>query len=125
MSVVLALLAVLQGAPAGEAALHEALGDRVASAPVPCIRARFLGPSRIIDRTAIIYKSAGSRLWVQRPEQGAESLRSGDTIVSRSSIGSLCRTDTADLVDQGTRIRTGFVTFGVFVPYDRPRRRKP
>jgi hypothetical protein len=123
MAMMLALAIAAQAVPDGEAALEAMLAGRVEGAPLTCVSPRSLRGSRIVDGTAIIYEGNGSRLYVQRPTQGAEQLRSGDTIVSRSTIGSLCRTDIADLVDRSTRIRTGFVTFGRFVPYDKPKRR--
>jgi hypothetical protein len=104
----------------GEAALQQLLAGRVAGKPVSCLSLPQLGSSQVIDGTAIVYRS-GSRLYVNRPEGGAESLRSDNILVTRTSIGMLCNVDTVDLMDRSSRAWTGFVRLGDFVPYDRPR----
>ena len=119
LGTVMFLLAAAQG----DAALATAIAGRTAGPPTTCIQPRFIRRSRVIDGTAIIYEMSPTRWYVQRPAEGAEQLRSGDVIVSRSPTASLCRHDTADLQDSATRTRTGFVVFDAFVPYDRKKGR--
>ena len=101
-----------------EAALANALRDRVAGEPVHCIDLHRIHSSRIIDRTAILY-DAGSVIYVNRPANGAESLTQWDTMVTRTPSTQLCNVDTVTMLDQGSRMFTGVVFLGDFVPYRR------
>jgi hypothetical protein len=101
-----------------EAALANALRGRVAGEPVQCIDLHRIRNSRIIDRTAIIY-DAGSVLYVNRPDNGAEELNDWDTMVTRTSSSQLCNVDTVTMVDRTSHSFTGVVFLGDFVPYRR------
>lgn len=105
----------------GETRLQKLLEGRVAGAPVSCVSLSRLGSSEVIDRTAIVYHS-GSRLYVNRPDNGAESLRSDDVMVTRTATGELCDVDTITMVDPSSHMLTGVVMLGHFVPYDRVRK---
>jgi hypothetical protein len=118
---------LLVTAPAGaaprlgpEAKLAKALEGRVAGEPVNCINLSRVLRSRIIDGTAILY-DAGSTIYVNRPRAGQESLDQWDTLVTRSFTSQLCRTDVVHLYDSTSRISTGSVFLGEFVPYRRVR----
>ena len=100
-----------------EARLAKALEGRVAGKPVDCINLRDIQSSEIIDRTAILYRTSGGRLYVNRPQIGAESLERDDILVVRTWDSRLCSIDTIRLVDQGSRFERGFVGLGSFVPY--------
>ena len=101
-----------------EAELARALDGRVAGEPVDCIDLRRVRSSRIVSDTAIIY-DAGSTIYVNRPDSGAESLDQWDTLVTRLHSSRLCSIDTVRLVDTSSRMTTGVVFLGEFVPYRR------
>jgi len=101
-----------------EAELARALEGRVAGAPVHCIDLHRVRSSRIITDTAIIY-DAGRVLYVNRPENGADELNQRDTLVTRTPSTRLCNIDTVTMIDPHTRVTTGLVFLGEFVPYRR------
>ena len=104
-----------------EAELAREVEGRVAGAPVDCIDLHRVRSTRIIDDTAIVY-DAGSTVYVNRPRSGAESLDRWDTLLTRMrGTDRLCSIDTVELVDTSTRMMTGLVFLGDFVPYTRPR----
>ena len=105
----------------GEAALQELLAGRVAGKPERCVSLLRLGSSQVIDGTAIVYHSAGSRIYVNRPKNDASSLKSDDIMVTRTSNAELCDIDTVEMVDRNSHALTGLVMLGDFVPYDRVR----
>ncbi len=77
--------------------------------------------SRIVPGAAIIY-DAGSTIYVNRPRGGAETMDQWDIQVNRLWGGSrLCSIDTVQLIDQGSRMYSGTVFLGEFVPYRRVR----
>lgn len=100
----------------GEAALTKVLAGRVPGKPVNCISQLATRSSQIYDGTAIVY-DAGRTLYVNRPPSGAESLRTGDILLSRTYSDQLCSLDTIRLLDQGSHFERGFVGLGQFVPY--------
>ena len=106
--------------PDPEAALANALRDRVAGEPVQCIDLHRIHGSRIIDGTAILY-DAGSVIYVNRPTNGAEELTQWDTMVTRTSTSQLCNVDTVTMIDRGSQTFSGVVFLGDFVPYRRVR----
>ena len=102
-----------------EARLDRVLEGRVAGKPVNCINLRDIQSSQIIDRTAIVY-SVGSKLYVNRPRIGANSLDRDDILLTRTSTSQLCSIDTVRLIDRGGMFPRGFVSLGEFVPYAKP-----
>ena len=103
-----------------EAQLAEALDGRVAGEPVDCIDLHRIRNTRIINDTAILY-DAGRTIYVNRPRAGADSLDRWDTIVTRLHSPRLCSIDTVQMIDPNSRILSGIVFLGEFVPYRRPR----
>ena len=101
-----------------EAELARVLKGRTAGSPVDCISLRRVRSSRIIDDTAIVY-DAGGTIYVNRPRAGAESLDRWDTLVTKLYSDRLCSIDTVRLYDSTSRMETGFVFLGEFVPYRR------
>ena len=122
-SAVLLTAGPVQAAPrlAPEARLARALEGRVAGEPVDCIDLRRVSSSQIIEDTAILY-DAGSTIYVNRPRMGRESLDRWETLVTRTHSSNLCSVDTVHLYDPSSRISTGFVFLGEFVPYRKPPR---
>jgi hypothetical protein len=103
----------------GEEQLAKLLEGRVAGAPVNCITMRNIGPSTVIDKTAIVYGS-GRTVYVQRPRIGATSLDSDDILVTQLTTSQLCSIDTVQLRDRNGHFWRGFVGLDKFVPYTRP-----
>ena len=101
-----------------EGELSRALQGRVAGEPVHCIDLHRIRNSRIIDGTAILY-DAGSVIYVNRPDNGADQLNRWDTMVTRTSTSQLCDVDTVTMVDRASHSFTGVVFLGDFVPYRR------
>lgn len=120
-SLVLATAAA-EAAPklSGEAKLAREIEGRVAGEPVNCLPFHRIRSSRIIDDTAIVY-DAGSTLYVNRPRAGRDSLDRWDTLVTRTFGSQLCSSDVVHLYDSGSRIQTGMVFLGDFVPYRKPK----
>lgn len=108
-----------QAAPDREAELERALAGRVAGEPVQCIDLHRVQSSRVITDTAILYR-AGSTIYVNRPDSGADSLSRNDTMVTRLfGTNRLCDIDTVTMVDPVSGTFTGIVFLGEFVPYRR------
>ena len=101
-----------------EAELAQAVAGRVAGEPVDCIDMHRVRSSHIIPGTAIIYDMGGV-LYVNRPRGGAESMDQWDIMVNRLWSSELCSIDTVQLIDQGSRMYSGTVFLGEFVPYRR------
>ena len=103
-----------------EEELARAIQGRVAEAPVQCIDLHRVRSSRIINGTAIVY-DAGSVIYVNRPENGADQLNQWDTMVTRTPTTRLCSVDTVTMIDRASQNFTGVVFLGDFVPYRRVR----
>ena len=111
--------AAAQAMPADhEAELARRLAGRVAGEPVQCIDLHRARSSQIINGTAIIW-DAGGTLYVNRPDNGADSLNRNDTMVVRLPTNQLCNVDTIQMVDRVSGTLTGIVFLGDFVPYRR------
>ena len=106
--------------PDREAELARALEGRVAGEPVDCIDTYRVRSSQIIQDTAIIY-DAGSTIYVNRPRAGLESLNRWDAMLTRLPSTRLCSIDTVQMIDTSSRMQTGVVFLGEFVPYRRVR----
>jgi hypothetical protein len=98
-----------------EAKLQKLLAGRTAGKPVDCIPLSS-NSSQIIDGKAIVYR-VGSKLYVNEPRSGAESLNDDDILVTKVFGSQLCSIDTVNLVDRTSRFPRGFVILGKFVPW--------
>lgn len=96
--------------------LQKALAGRVAGKPTNCILMSGVNSTQIIDGKAIIYRD-GSRLYVNVPRSGADTLRDDDILVTRTFGSQLCSIDMVRLIDRSSRFPRGFVSLGQFVPY--------
>jgi len=125
LPLLLGSLALVAGPAQAKPADHEAelarlLAGRVAGQPVDCIDMHRVISSHIVPGTAIVY-DAGGVLYVNRPRAGAESMDDWDIMINRLWSSQLCSIDTVELVDQGSRMYSGSVFLGEFVPYRRVR----
>jgi hypothetical protein len=100
-----------------EAKLARALEGRVPGKPVDCLNQYDIRSSRIIARTAILYETNNGTLYVNRPDNGSRSLSEGDVLVTDTHSHRLCRIDVVQLYDTTSRMRTGSIFLGPFVPY--------
>ncbi len=99
----------------GEQKLAKMLEGRVAGEPRSCI---FTTPSssiRVIDDTALVYRSGGT-LWVNVPADPS-SLDDDDIMVVRRTGSQLCNLDVITTVDRYSGFYNGNVFLGDFVPY--------
>lgn len=69
----------------------------------------------------IIYRVSRNLKYRSDTAGGCEGLARGDTLVTVSPTGQLCRGDIARTVDTTQRFQTGTCSFGDFVRYSRPR----
>jgi hypothetical protein len=106
--------------PSPEAELARVTDGRVEGEPITCLNNLRFTSTRIIDGTAIVYE-AGNTLWVNRPRGGAQGLDRWDVLVTRQFSNELCSGDVVRLYDTSTRMETGAVFLGEFVPYRRAR----
>jgi hypothetical protein len=126
-TLIIAAAIVLAGLlPAAQAArlspeqkLAKALEGRVAGEPVKCIPLRNIRSSRIIAGTAILYDT-GRTLYVNTPPAGAKFLRADQILVTDTHTSELCDIDLVQLLDPGSRMPSGSVGLGKFVPYTKP-----
>lgn len=102
-----------------QARLDRILEGRIAGKPVSCINLRDIRSSQIVDRTAIVY-DAGSKLYVNHPRSGANSLDRDDILLTNTATSQLCSIDTVRLIDRSGMFPHGFVSLGQFVPYAKP-----
>ena len=101
-----------------EAPLQKALAGRTAGPPVDCIISSSTDSSQIIDRKAILYR-IGSRIFVNEPRSGADTLREDDILVTRTFGSRLCSRDMVQLIHRGSRFPGRYISLGKFVPYSR------
>lgn len=111
-------VAAARSAGASQDQLDRLLQGRVAGRPTGCIGLSSITSSVVVPGKAIVYR-VGSTLYVNEPRSGAETLDNDDILLTRSIGSRLCSLDTVHLVDRTSRITTGFVTLGTFVPYHR------
>lgn len=105
-----------------EQKLAKAVEGRVPGKPVNCISLRNIRSSQIIDKTAIVYETSGRTLYVNRPDSGASWLDRDDVLVTNTHSSQLCSIDIVRLYDRGSRMQSGSVGLGKFVPYTKPRK---
>ena len=100
-----------------EAALAEELRGRQSGPPQQCVQLTALRGNRGIGPDIVLFQGVGGRVYVNRPAGGCR-LRTGETLVTRTPTGRLCRGDIAQVVDLPTG-PIGSCTLGEFVPYER------
>lgn len=115
--------------PRGEASLLRELNGRVAGQPVPCITRRLVVETRVIDRTAILFRMPDGTMFVNRPARGAELLpRQGVVSEIGATPRAICQNDFVAVNEPGGRavnirgsnglhVPGASAQLGVFVPY--------
>ncbi|MCB2049649.1 MAG: hypothetical protein KDE32_15715 [Novosphingobium sp.] len=123
IAIALATTAALLAAPAmagkqrmtGEEKLAKELEGRVAGEPQRCLPYAASSDMKVIDKTAIVY-GRGNTIWVNRPVN-ARSLDDDDILVRKSYTPQVCNLDIVHTMDRGSRMYTGTIGLGDFVPY--------
>lgn len=123
---IIAAAAIMLASGAAQAAsktpqerLDKALEGRVAGNPIDCIQQNMIQSSEIIDGKAILY-TVGRTIYVNAPTSGATFLNRGDILVTDTHSSQLCSIDSVRLIDSGSRMPSGSVGLGKFVPYTKP-----
>lgn len=106
--------------PSPDEQLAKAIEGRIAGEPVKCIQLRNIRSTRVIDKTAIVYDT-GRTLYVNRPKAGAAFLRDDVILVTDTHSSELCNIDIVKFMDPGSKMLSGSVGLGDFVPYTKPR----
>ncbi|PZU57695.1 MAG: hypothetical protein DI547_13400 [Sphingobium sp.] len=101
------------------ARLAKLTDGRTAGTPVDCLPLRNIRSSQIISRTAIVYEGMNGTLYVNRPRSGASFLHDGQILVTDTHSPDLCSIDIVRLVDSASRMPSGSIGLGPFVPYPR------
>lgn len=102
-------------------ALAAELAGLVPGEPTSCLP----GPTRsqLASRgygATIVYVASPTLKYRNDTTGGCERLGRGDTLITRTPIGRVCRGDIATTVDRTSGFQTGSCAFGDFVPYRRP-----
>jgi hypothetical protein len=100
-----------------EQQLEETLAGYTAGEPVNCISQYLVRDVKIFDKTALLYEMSGDRYYLNIPESGARSLDHWDVLVTENWTSQLCNGDIVKLWDSTSRMETGFVGLGKFIPY--------
>ncbi len=108
-----------------EARIAKALDGRVAGTPVDCLQQRSISSTEIVDRTAIIYRMNGGRVYLNRPTSGAAFLRSNLAMVTDTHSPELCSIDIVRMYDTTSRMGLGTIGLGKFVPYTKADAARP
>lgn len=98
-----------------EERLARMIEGRQAGKPVSCINSWDARDMTVLDKTALVYRSGGT-IWVNRP-QNARDLDDDDILVTHTTGSQLCRLDIVQTVDRSSKMLTGVVNLGDFVPY--------
>ena len=109
----------------GETELAEALEGRTAGEPIRCIRQRDIRSARVYEGTAVLYTLNNGKLYLNRPDSGAQALRENDVMVTDTRTPDLCSMDTVRLFARSTGIFNGFINLGPFVPYEEESEDRP
>lgn len=124
----MALLSVASSASAAAKSpkdqLQETLSGYTAGEPVNCIPQYAIQSVRIFDKTALLYEMNGDKYYLNIPDTGANDLDDRDVLVTENWTSQLCNVDIVKLWDPGSRMVTGFVGLGKFIPYTRTREYK-
>ncbi|MBS3928768.1 MAG: hypothetical protein KGZ65_10975 [Sphingomonadales bacterium] len=97
--------------------LAKLLEGREPGKPTNCVSNSDTREMRVLDKTAIVF-GWGNTIWVNVPKN-AEDLDDDDVLVTKTFGSQLCSLDIVYTMDRSSRITTGFINLGDFVPYRR------
>ena len=101
--------------------LDAALAGRSAGPDVSCIPQRDVRNTRTIGDGAMLFRSAGDVVYVNRPPGGCPTLRFGRAFRTTSTISQLCRGDIVTVFDPVSGAEFAGCSLGDFTPYRRLR----
>jgi len=104
----------------GEAELAKELKGYTPGKSQACVSITQVNGQRIIDGTAIIFRSLGGKIYVNRPE-GAEFLRDDNILVFKPTSSQYCRLDLVQQLDRSTHMRGGALSLNDFTVYTKAR----
>ena len=103
-----------------QAKLQQLIGGRAPGQAVGCLPSYSARDMRVIDDNTIAFRSGGDLYVNDLSAGGCTQLGSGFyTLVTRSSGGSLCSGDIAQVMDVSTGMTVGSCALGDFIPYRR------
>lgn len=102
------------------AAKDDPLAGRIAGPPADCIDLSFVQGPQIVDRSYILYRETGRRIWRTEPVGGCSRLEPMSTLVVEVYGNRLCRNDRFRVLRPGESIPGPSCRFGPFVPYTKP-----
>ncbi len=112
-------------AATAEAATQQALATELAGLvpgePTSCLPEP--GRTQLSSKgygATIVYSASRTLKYRNDTTGGCERLSRGDTLITRTPIGRVCRGDIATTVDRASGFQTGSCALGDFVPYRRP-----
>ena len=97
--------------------LDTTLSDYSAGKPQSCISQYAIESVDVFKGIGLLYRMTGNRYYLNKPTSGANALDDGDVLVTDSWSSQLCSIDTVRLWDPLSRMTTGFVNLGPFIPY--------
>lgn len=99
-----------------EVKFEKAVAGMTPGKPMSCLRERTpTSLTAIGDK--LLYRASSRLIYVNETTGGCENVARGDTLVTKSFGGGLCRGDIAQTVDLPARIPTGSCALGDFTPY--------
>lgn len=91
--------------PRGEVSLSRELNGRVPGQPVPCITRRLVVETRVIDRTAILFRMPDGTVFVNRPAKGTQLLeREGVVSEISGTPRAICQNDFVEVHEPGSSV---------------------
>lgn len=109
--------------PRAQRALAQWLAGTVAGPPQNCLPDWRQREMLVVDDSTIAFRQTSGHIWVQRTRTPC-NLLSGPgpyALVTRSSQGSLCNGDIAEVSEPAEGITVGSCAMGPFIPYTRVR----
>lgn len=97
------------------------LAGRTAGEPVSCINSSSFRSTTVIPGVGIVYRGRGGKVYLNEPISGGKSLNQWDVLVTEVRGGAICRGEVVKSIDPSTRMLTGLLFLGDFVPYTRTR----
>jgi hypothetical protein len=104
----------------GEAELAKELKGYVPGKKVRCVSMMDINGQTIIDGTAIIFRSLGGKLYVNRPN-GAEFLNDDNVLVMKPTGSQHCSLDIVQQLDRVTHMHSGAISLNDFTLYTKAR----
>jgi hypothetical protein len=106
--------------PSGEQArVERELAALTPGKPIECLDSRANGTQLIALDTKLVYRFSRDRAFVTETGGGCRNVARGDTLVTVSPFGRVCRGDIARTVSYPGAVMTGSCAIGPIIPYTR------